>query len=104
MLARGPGTSFPTDSRVSSDFWGSDVPSAVSAAGALAFASDPPSTRGTSEVSSKSVSVFGYLTMALAVLVVVLDYFLDDQRSSVLAAAVVGAVFTVGFFMAAPRK
>ncbi len=105
VRALGPGTGFPADSRVSSDFWGSsDVPSAVSAAGAFEFGSDSLSSRGASGVLSKSMRVFGYLSMALAVLIVVLDYFLDDQRTSVDAAAVVGAVFTVGFFMAAPRK
>jgi hypothetical protein len=102
--ALGSGTDFPAASRVSRDFWGSDVPPAVSAAGAFEFASEPLSNRGTSGVLSTSMRVFGYLSMALAVLIVVLDYLLDDQRSSVLSAALVGAVFTLGLFLAAPRK
>jgi hypothetical protein len=42
--------------------------------------------------------------MVLAVLVVVLDCLINDQKSSVFAAAAVGAVFTVGAFLAAPGK
>jgi hypothetical protein len=102
--ALGPGTDFPAASRVSRDFWGADVPSAVSAAGAFEFGSDPLSNRAASGVLSKSMRVFGYVSMALAVSIVVLDYLLDDQRSSVLSSALVGAVFTLGLFLAAPRK
>lgn len=100
----GTGADFPADSRVASDFWGSYVPSAVSAPAAREFASDPLSGRGTSGVLSTSVRVFGFLTMVLAVLVVVLDCLINDQKSSVFAAAAVGAVFTVGAFLAAPGK
>jgi hypothetical protein len=95
---------FPADSGAARDFWGSCVPSAVPAPAAREFASDPLSGRGTSGVLSTSVRVFGFLTMVLAVLVVVLDCLINDQRSSVIAAAAVGAVFTVGAFLAAPRK
>ncbi len=102
--ALGPGGGFAADSPVSSDFWGSDVPSAVSAVGPLAFTSDPLSSRDTRGILSKSIRVFGSLTIALAVSVVVLNYLLDGAISSVLAAAVVGAMFTVGVFLAAPRK
>lgn len=98
------GTDFPADSRGASDFWGSDVRSTVSAPGVRAFAPEPLSSRGSGGVLSKSMRVFGCLAMALAVLVVVLDSLLDDQRTSVLAANVVGAVFTLGVFLAAPRK
>jgi hypothetical protein len=100
----GPGADFPTDSRAARDLWGSHVPSAVSAPAAREFASDPLSSDGTSGVLSKSVRVFGFLTMVLAVFVVALDCLVDDQKSHVFAAAVVGAVFTVGAFLAAPRR
>jgi hypothetical protein len=94
----------PPDSRAARDLWGSYVPSAVSAPAAREFASDPLSSRGTSGVLSTSVRVFGFLTMVLAVLVVVLDCLMNNQKSSVFAAGVVGGVFTVGVFLAAPRR
>ncbi len=97
-----PGRDFPADPRVAGEFWGSNVHSAISAPGMRAFASEAPSSRGSDDVPSKSMRVFGCVTMALAVLVVVLDYFFDDQ--SALAANVVGAMFTLGVFLAAPRK
>jgi hypothetical protein len=101
---RAPGIDFPAGSPVASGFWGPDVRSAVSPPGVHAFGADPLSNRDSGGVLSKSMRVFGCLAMALAVLVVVLDYLFDDQKSSVLAANVVGAMFTLGVFLVAPRK
>ena len=99
-----PGPDFPAESWAPRDFWGSDFPSGVRAPAVRDFVSDRPSGRGSRGSLSKSVRVFGFLTMALAALVVVLDCLVGDQKSSVFAAEVVGVMFTVGAFLAAPRK
>jgi hypothetical protein len=99
-----PGEDFQAGSWAARDFGASDVLSTDSSQAAREFASDPLSSHGMRAVLSKSARVFGFSMMVLAVLVVVLDCLFDNQESSVFAGQVVGAVFTVGVFLAAHRK
>ena len=50
------------------------------------------------------VRIFGVMAMLLAVAIVVLDSAYNENRGSVLASAVVGAIFTVGGILALPKR
>jgi hypothetical protein len=86
------------------DFWGPDFPSPIAAPTGRQLASGRLSSRGTGETLTKSARVCGLLMMALAASVVVLDCLINDREGSVFAAALVGMVFTMGAFLALPRK